>query len=168
MTAVIRFYRTVDPYGEFSNFARFPIRCRGVVWPTSEALFQAAKFPDDPGYQERIRCAGTPSEAAALGRDPAAPLRPDWDVVRDEVMRRVLRLKFTQHPDLGQLLLGTGDATIVEHTHRDRYWGDGGDGSGRNRLGALLMELRAILVHMPAAHMPAPGVGRRPPTDQPG
>jgi predicted NAD-dependent protein-ADP-ribosyltransferase YbiA (DUF1768 family) len=36
----------------------------------------------------------------------------------------------------------TGDARIVEHTERDDFWGDGGDGSGANMLGRLLMELR--------------------------
>jgi predicted NAD-dependent protein-ADP-ribosyltransferase YbiA (DUF1768 family) len=43
------------------------------------------------------------------------------------------------------MLLSTGHETIVEHTANDDYWGDGGDGSGRNRLGLLLMELREIL-----------------------
>jgi N-glycosidase YbiA len=38
-------------------------------------------------------------------------------------------------------LLETGDACIVEHTARDRYWADGGDGSGRNMLGRLLMRV---------------------------
>jgi N-glycosidase YbiA len=34
-------------------------------------------------------------------------------------------------------------AQLVEHTANDSYWGDGGDGSGRNRLGALLEQVRA-------------------------
>jgi len=42
-------------------------------------------------------------------------------------------------------LLSTGELTLVEHTINDRYWADGGDGHGRNRLGILLMELRALL-----------------------
>jgi ribA/ribD-fused uncharacterized protein len=40
------------------------------------------------------------------------------------------------------VLLGTGDAKLVEHTERDAYWGDGGDGSGQNRLGQILMQVR--------------------------
>ena len=43
------------------------------------------------------------------------------------------------------LLLDTGDALIVEHTVNDRYWGDGGDGSGKNMLGRILMEIRTEL-----------------------
>ena len=60
-------------------------------------------------------------------------------------MRQALRAKFTQHPDLQKLLLDTGDAVLVEHTTNDNYWADGGDGSGKNRLGLLLMELREQL-----------------------
>ena len=40
----IYFYREYDPYGEFSNFAKYPITIDGVVWPTSEHYFQAMKF----------------------------------------------------------------------------------------------------------------------------
>jgi len=57
-------------------------------------------------------------------------------------MLDALRAKFTQHADLRTLLLATGDAQLVEHTTNDSYWGDGGDGSGKNRLGQLLMRLR--------------------------
>lgn len=49
------------------------------------------------------------------------------------------------HDRLGRMLTSTGDAELVEHTTNDHYWADGGDGSGKNRLGALLMQLRAEL-----------------------
>jgi len=60
-------------------------------------------------------------------------------------MRRVVRAKFLQHRHLGDVLVSTGDAEIVEHTARDSYWGDGGDGKGKNMLGRILMEVRAEL-----------------------
>jgi ribA/ribD-fused uncharacterized protein len=66
-------------------------------------------------------------------------------VVKDDVMRRALRAKFEQNPELREQLLATGEAHLIEHTATDSYWGDGGDGSGLNRLGELLMELRAQL-----------------------
>jgi hypothetical protein len=56
------------------------------------------------------------------------------------------RLKFTQHPHLRALLLSTGDALLVEHTENDSCWGDGGDGSGKNRLGQILMRVRDELL----------------------
>jgi len=56
-----------------------------------------------------------------------------------------VRARFSQHEDLKRLLLDTGDAKLVEHTTNDDYWGDGGDGSGKNMLGRLLMEVREEL-----------------------
>lgn len=53
--------------------------------------------------------------------------------------------KFSQHKELKKILLDTGDSTIVEHTKNDSYWGDGGDGSGRNQLGKTLMKVREDL-----------------------
>jgi len=60
-------------------------------------------------------------------------------------MKIGLRAKFTQNPKILEKLLGTGKSLIVEHTVNDSYWGDGGDGSGKNRLGLILMELREEL-----------------------
>ncbi len=140
----IYFYRTQDSYGFLSNFAAARIDINGRMWPTSEHFFQAQKFADS-SIQERIRNAKSPMEAATLGRNRAFPLRSDWEAVKDEVMYEALRAKFTQHAHLRSQLLATGDAQLVEHTTNDRYWADGGDGSGKNMLGILLMRLRTEL-----------------------
>ena len=84
-------------------------------------------------------------KVAKMGRDRSRPLRSDWEQVKDDVMRVALAAKFAQHPTLAQLLISTSAADLVEHTKNDAYWGDGGDGSGLNRLGQLLMELRSKL-----------------------
>jgi ribA/ribD-fused uncharacterized protein len=144
MPDVIRFYRTGDAYGEFSNFAAFPIVLKGVAWPTSEHYFQAQKFAGTP-HEEELRRATSPMLVARMGRERSRPLRPDWDAVKDDVMRDAVRAKFDQHARLRDLLLSTGDATLVEHTANDRYWADGGDGTGRNMLGQILMETRQRL-----------------------
>ena len=141
MADTIRFYGVNDEYGEFSNFALYPITLRGKRWPTSEHFFQAQKF-DDERDRDAVRCAKTPTLAARLGRDRKRKLRRDWEAVKVSIMREALDAKFRQHPELAALLLGTGDALLVEHTENDDYWGDGGDGSGRNELGRLLMALR--------------------------
>ncbi len=140
----IRFYRVNEAYGEFSNFAPYPVKVRGRTWPTTEHFFQAQKFAGSE-HEEVVRKAGSPMIAAHLGRSRKLPLRKDWESAKDNVMREALRAKFTQHAELRALLLGTEDATLVEHAEKDRYWGDGGDGTGKNRLGQLLMELRAEL-----------------------
>lgn len=140
----IRFYRVNEPYGEFSNFSAHPFELKGKTWPTSEHYFQAQKFAGTE-HEEAIRLAKSPMVAARMGRDRERPLRADWEMVKDEIMREALRAKFQQHPALRGLLLKTGEAELIEHTANDQYWADGGDGTGRNRLGQLLMELRAEL-----------------------
>jgi len=141
---VIQFYSVADAFGEFSNFAPYPIRLDGQTWPTSEHYFQAQKFTDE-ACQQKIRGAESPMQAARLGRDRKQRLRHDWESIKVDVMRRAVTAKFTQHPELRVRLLSTGDARIVEHTENDDYWGDGGDGRGRNMLGRILMELRETL-----------------------
>jgi N-glycosidase YbiA len=140
MSMPIHFYRERDPWGEFSNFSPHPITLDDQRWPTTEHYFQAQKFAA-PKLQAQIRDAKGPGDAARLGRRLSG-LRPDWEDVKEQVMLDALQAKFTQHPKLAALLLSTGDAPLVERTKNDHYWGDGGDGSGRNRLGVLLMQLR--------------------------
>jgi ribA/ribD-fused uncharacterized protein len=141
---VIQFYRVTEEYGCFSNFARYPIILKGKRWPTSEHYFQAQKFAGTE-HEEMIRLAKSPKIAAGMGHSRKRPLRPDWEEVKDDVMREAVLAKFTQHKKTRRILLDTGDALLVEHTWRDSYWGDGGDGQGMNRLGQILMEVRAKL-----------------------
>ena len=139
--SVINFYNTSDEYGGFSNFSPHPITLKGKTWPTSEHYFQAQKFAGTPD-EEEVRLAKSPMIAARMGRSRERPLRKDWESVKDSIMHEAVLAKFTQHADLRELLLATGDATIVEHTKNDAYWGDGGDGHGKNRLGQILMQVR--------------------------
>src|SRR3989442_3505202 len=140
----ILFYRINEPYGSFSNFSPHPIELKGRIWASSEHYFQAQKFAGTE-HEEAVRFAKSPMVAARMGRSRERPLRSDWEAAKDDIMREVLRAKFSQHPELRSLLLSTGDAQLVEHTRNDRYWADAGDGTGKNRLGQLLMELRAEL-----------------------
>ncbi len=143
MSEKIFFYKTKEPYGEFSNFARFPIIVDGVVWPTSEHYYQAQKWVGYPERYAAILKALTPKEAARLGRMTDWPIRLDWEEVKEGVMLKALRAKFLQHESLRKLLCSTGNAEIHEHADVDHYWADGGDGSGKSRLGVLLMAVRA-------------------------
>lgn len=140
----IRFYSTRGEYGCFSNFSRHRVFLKGKHWPTSEHYFQAQKFAGTP-REEEIRLAKTPAIAASMGRSRQHPLRKDWESVKDSIMREVVLAKFSQHEDLRAILLGTGSAALIEHTTNDSYWGDGGDGSGRNMLGQILMSVREEL-----------------------
>jgi hypothetical protein len=137
----IEFYSTKDAYGCFSNFSRHPVQIDGKLWPTTEHYFQAQKFAGTV-YEEEVRQAKTPGDAARMGRNRALPLRKDWEDVKEVIMYEALIAKFEQHKVFRDTLMGTGKAELVEHTVKDSYWGDGGDGTGKNRLGHLLMRLR--------------------------
>lgn len=141
----IMFYRTSDEYGGFSNFSNHSIYLDGTKWRTVEHYFQAKKFQDDR-LMFKIQMVKSPWEAAKLGRDRKNPLRPDWESIKDTVMSRAVEAKFRQNKDVKELLLSTGNALIVEHTFNDSYWGDGGDGEGKNKLGLILMSLRSQLL----------------------
>ena len=145
---VICFYGAKNPNGFMSNFHSNPINLDGKVWPTTEHYFQAMKFPTRPEHQEKIRTNKNPVIAKRCGRAKDG-FRPDWESAKDNVMYKALVAKFTQHPLLAQQLDATGEALLVEHTTRDKYWGDGGDGGtgekGRNTLGRLLVRVRAEL-----------------------
>ena len=83
--------------------------------------------------------------AARMGRSRKRPLRKDWESAKDDIMRRAVLKKFETHADIREILLGTGDEPIVENAPGDFYWGCGADGSGKNMLGRILVEVRAIL-----------------------
>jgi len=103
--------------------------------------FQAQKFPGMP-QEEVIRLAPDPMTAKNMGNERTIPIRPDWEAVKDDVMRQAVRAKFDQHPDIRAVLLGTGSETLIEAARNDNYWGSGPDGTGKNRLGKVLMEIR--------------------------
>jgi ribA/ribD-fused uncharacterized protein len=140
----IYFYVPSDEYGCFSNFSPHGFELDGSYWKTSEHYFQAQKFAGTE-YVERIRKVATPKQAAEIGRRRDLPLRKEWEQVKDEVMRRAVLKKFETHADIRAVLLATGDRDIVENAPNDYYWGCGRDGTGKNMLGQILMETRAIL-----------------------
>ena len=80
--APIKFYDVGGAFGEFSNFAAFPVKIGGKTWPTSEHYFQAQKF-SDKGHVEKIRKTASPTAAARMGRDRKVPLRKDWEAVKN-------------------------------------------------------------------------------------
>lgn len=138
----IFFYTKNDEYGEFSNFSKHGIELDNVWWPSVEHYFQAQKF-ENADYREKIRTAYTSKQAAELGRSRSVPLRTDWEVVKDEIMYQAVLHKFKTHASLAELLLSTGKQYIVENAPGDYYWGCGKDGSGLNKLGNILVKVRA-------------------------
>jgi ribA/ribD-fused uncharacterized protein len=147
---VAAFHRVQDRFGPFSNMASgFPVEVGGVPSPSSEALYQALRFPQMPDFQHEILSQATPILSKRHAYTRVDETRPDWNLVKVNAMRYVLRAKFgTTQGDLLDLLRGTGDTPIVEISHRDDFWGARpvvDRIEGRNVLGRLLMELRLDL-----------------------
>ncbi|AKG20473.1 NADAR family protein [Calothrix sp. 336/3] len=140
----IYFYTTIEEYGAFSNFSRHGVELDGLWWMTVEHYFQGQKFLD-LDYQEKIRNAHTPKQAAELGRSRKVPLRSDWEIVKDGIMLLAVRKKFSTHGAIRELLLSTGDEEIIENAPGDYYWGCGKDGTGLNKLGKILQQVRQEL-----------------------
>ncbi len=144
----IKFYRGRDePYGCFSNFSRHSFEVDGTPWQTVEHYFQATKFAGTP-REEAIRLTPAPMDAKNMGNDRNRsdyPLRPDWESVKDDVMRRAVRAKFAQNADIRAVLLGTGEEELIEDAPNDDYWGCGERGTGKNMLGKILMAVRGEL-----------------------
>lgn len=128
-------------YAFLSNFYPARINMDGMSFQSSEAAFQAQKCLNT---MDKFQfCELGPREAKKLGRK--VQLRPDWEQIKDDVMAKILNLKFRQHPNLGNLLIATGDAELVEGNHwHDTYWGVC-EGEGQNKLGKLLMQVRSEL-----------------------
>jgi len=137
----VYFYTRSMPWFELSNFCPPGLEDGGAYWPTVEHYFQAQKF-SDAAHRERIRRAAMPKDARELGRSRVHPIREDWDVARESVMLHALRIKFAKGPPR-ELLLSTGERPLVEASPMDYFWGAGQDGSGLNRLGILLQQVRA-------------------------
>jgi ribA/ribD-fused uncharacterized protein len=154
MTMTIRFFSKSETHSEFSNFAPYGIDLDGKRWATVEHYYQAQKF-SDPKVQKAIRSAAKPPIAKSLADTNRTAIRPDWEVIKDQVMYRAVRRKFELHADLRDLLLATGDEDIAEAAPTDYYWGVGREGTGQNKLGKIIARIRAELRAQSALSAPS-------------
>lgn len=143
------FLKTREKFGGLSNMSTaFPLHINNIYIRSSEALYQACRFPTLPDVQQRILDETSPMTAKMVAKPFNGASRPDWDSIKVSVMRWCLRAKLVQHPiAFGDLLLSTGNLPIVEKkSRRSDFWGarlnTAGNLIGPNVLGRLLMELR--------------------------
>ncbi len=142
----IEFNGKSTKYKEFGTYHPVKLVIDDKIWPSAEHYFQAMKYTNNPAYQEEIRKAKTPAAAKKLGKSAEKTMREDWNTYRETVMMNVNRVKFGDaHPDLKQLLISTGDALLLNASPQDNFWGIGRKREGRNKLGKILMEIRAEL-----------------------
>jgi len=146
MVDEIRFYRASEkPYGAFSNLYRREVEFEGECFATSEHAYQAGKARK-PEVRKWLMEAPSPALLAMAAHGLYYwDVAPGWSTNKFGRMKDVLRAKFTQHDDLRALLLSTGEARLVEAATVDnevnRLWGEV-NGTGKNMLGVLLMEIR--------------------------
>ena len=101
----------------------------GAPWSIS------SKRRNSPALSTASVSAKLPRRATPTLSARAAPIRPDWEDVREAVMARALRLKL-QRPELCALLVEAGNRPLVEASSFDHFWGAGQDGWASTSWGA--------------------------------
>lgn len=142
MSSIIYFYEPDEAYGFLSNFYPAPIDIDGERWLSTEHYYHAQKFVDR-SLQQNIRAASTPCDAFSLSREYQAFVRDDWETIRCDIMHFAVMEKFLQHQDLCQQLVATHPASLIENSPCDVFWGIGKNRDGQNKLGMILMSVRA-------------------------
>ncbi len=134
---VVWFFSKEDEYFELSNmFSGMPIKFNGETWNSSEALYQACKYPPNimvcpktnpnckpKDVRERILKSKTPMQAKMTQKCAKDYIRKDWEDVKVDAMLWVLKLKAQQHKKFRDVLISTKDKVIVERSKKDCYWG---------------------------------------------
>lgn len=124
-----------------SNFYPCTIEYQGITYPSSEHAYQAAKTHSE---FDKLAIAKTRTPGIAKRMGQKCKMRSDWDLVKRNIMKEILREKFNLE-GLRQALLETGDGYLEEtNTWNDVYWGVC-RGVGANNLGQVLMEIREEL-----------------------
>lgn len=134
-------------YDFLSNFYPAPVTIGKLRYLSSEAAYQAQKAPKE---KRKLFIHLSPGQSKQLGRSMVLDSE-SWNAVRDNVMRAVVHAKFTQNPELAELLLSTGEEELEE----GNMWHDNHFGNcycpmceninGENMLGKILMKERELL-----------------------
>lgn len=152
----IVFRKTKEKFGGLSNMASgYPIEINGITILTSEALYQALRYPFNPDIQITIITEKSPMTAKMKSKKYRNLSRNDWEDIRVRVMRWCLRIKLINNwKSFGELLQSTENLPIVEFSMKDDFWGAVPSKEndkilvGQNVLGRLLMELRDEYRHV--------------------
>ena len=128
-----------------SNFSAFQLEWRDRRFQTSEHAYHCEKFSPGSYAYDLIRTAPSAHEAFKFAEKYSSQRRADWDDVKVNIMRDILRAKADQHEYVRRKLLATEDRELIEDSWRDDFWGWGPNRDGKNMLGRLWMEIRSEL-----------------------
>ena len=127
-------------YRWLSNFWLAPVVYQGVIYPSVENAYQAAKTNE---YTRISFITCSPGKAKRMGSK--LELVEDWETIKFSVMSSLLYQKFHVGSFLATKLLATGNKEIIEGNNwGDTYWGVCND-KGENHLGKLIMKIRSEL-----------------------
>lgn len=139
---IIKFYKSGGDSGFLSNLFLVPVVFEGKKFRSSEEAYQYGK-PVEKEVAEWVISAPHQRQVAMSAHALLSyDVVPDWENIKVDRMRAVIKAKFSQNPELKKKLLDTGDALLAEDSPVDKFWGIGALGDGKNMLGKLLMELR--------------------------
>jgi ribA/ribD-fused uncharacterized protein len=157
----VLFFGADEGKGEWrvlSNMYEAPFQVDSVTFPTVEHYFQWSKATQfgDGAIADKILKTPSAKSVKALGKKVKDFVKEEWEKTKDGVMRKAVKAKFIQHPDLKAKLLETGTRRIGEASARDKYWGIGTSADtakandptkwpGKNVMGTILTELRTEL-----------------------
>jgi len=132
-------------YRFLSNFYPAIVQYDGILYPTNEHAFQAAKTVN---FDERLLIPGIETPGQAKKRGKLLTLRDNWDVLRQQIMMDLCILKFAAHKELRKKLLDTNGQELIEGNNwHDNWWGNCDCPKcfkikGENYLGSILMFVR--------------------------
>lgn len=141
-----------------SQWYERPFGVEDRIYRTAEHYMMAgkARFFGDDAAEREVLAALDPRQAKAVGRKVSNFDENQWKAARYPIVVRGNMHKFSQHPDLREFLLSTGDAVLVEASPYDAIWGiklsaddpraaDPAQWLGLNLLGFALMDVREKL-----------------------
>ena len=138
-----------EEWGILGNLYSTPLVVNGVVFTSSEQLFQMMKFTDEETILTLYNTSGLTPKMMAKKFENAGSRRSDWGQIIIDCMKFCLQTKYEQCEAFRITLHKTKGMFIVEDESKRRKtpdtWGVVREGDmfvGSNLLGRLLMELR--------------------------
>ena len=156
----IYFWREYKENGFLSNFHSSKFEINGITFNCNEQYYVYRKCIHFDTYNQslinNILNEYSPYEVKKYGRLINNFDQMVWNNHKYSVMLEGLINKFTQNPELAQMLLNTRDAYLYEASPYDRIWGIGYttpdaynielQNYGENLLGKCLMEVRKYII----------------------
>lgn len=156
---MIGFFHEYEDYGCFSNWYPAEFEYAGLHYANSEQymMYQKVMMFGKTELAEQIMSTPDPARAKKIAGQKFPEFDSGiWEKTCYTIVKRGVRAKFAQNPDILERLLGTGNELLAECSPYDKKWGIGIDISdparldcsrwkGKNLLGRVLMEVREEL-----------------------